>query len=58
MISAILPVANAFVVLLIFSSVFAVMAVMFFGKMESSQNLFNNFSISLFTMFQVYITYT
>jgi len=30
MISAILPVANAFVVLLIFASLFAVMAVMFF----------------------------
>ena len=58
MISAILPVANAFVVLLIFSSVFAVMAVMFFGKMESSQDLFKNFSISLFTMFQAHITFT
>jgi hypothetical protein len=53
MVSAIVPVANAFIVLLIFSSVFAVMAVSFFKEMETSQNHFKNFSISLFTMFQV-----
>jgi len=38
MISAIIPVANAFVVLLIFSSLFAVMAVMFFKVASEHQS--------------------
>ena len=48
--AAILPVANAFVVLLLFSSLFAVMSVMFFKEKDTSQGLFDNFSIALFTM--------
>jgi hypothetical protein len=46
-------VANAFVVLLLFSSLFAVMSVMFFKEKDTSQGLFDNFSIALFTMFQI-----
>lgn len=49
--AAILPVTNAFFVLLLIASLYAVLAVMLFG--EKDAELFGSFSLSLFTMIQV-----
>uniref|UniRef100_A0A7S4PDL9 PH domain-containing protein n=1 Tax=Guillardia theta TaxID=55529 RepID=A0A7S4PDL9_GUITH len=51
LLSAIIPVANAFGVLLLVSSLFSVMAVIIFG--DSDKELFGSFSLALFTMFQI-----
>jgi hypothetical protein len=46
-----MPVMNAFVVLLLITAIYAVVATMFFYKYDNVQ--FGKFSASLYTMFQV-----
>jgi voltage-gated sodium channel len=48
---AVLPVCNAFLILLIIAAVYAILGTNFFS--ETSPEFFGNFSTSLFTMFQV-----
>ena len=51
--AAVVPVANAFFVLILVASLYAVLAVMLFGEMEGQEQLFGRFSLALFTMIQV-----
>jgi len=50
---ALLPVANAFAVLLLMASLYAVVAVMLFRDLEGHQHHFGQFSLALFTMIQI-----
>lgn len=50
---ALLPVANAFSVLLLMASLYAVVAVMLFRDLEGHQQHFGQFSLALFTMIQI-----
>jgi len=53
MFNAIIPVANAFVVLLIFSTLYAILAIMLFKDDPESGDLFDDFMKSMFTMIQI-----
>ena len=51
LVNAILPVCNAFIILLLITSIYAVMATSFFSAMDPDH--FGYFSKSIFTLFQI-----